>query len=236
MTAQLDLGLGRIRFQAPVCQPTAWRRFGEMVAVRRLVVDLRDGAGRAGAERVLRGRVGVASSSQDRDVLGGLVRGAPDLIQVPAIRAVECPNRAVGCHAWRVAGSIDVARTRCRPTCRPSQNQRFHPCQSHRLIQRSPPYHGHHPSRSVHQPPHLGDCFPLPHRQRRSHHPCRLPRQCPEGRRCPSRRPSRQHRQFPGLPRCPCCRQRHWIRPTPQCLPFHQRLQWRPSPPIRGPV
>ena len=83
-----------------------------MVALPGLVVEDRDGAGRAGAERILHGYVDVASGSQDWNVLGCVIRGAPDLVEVAAVRAVEGAHRAMRRDAGRSAGSINVARPR----------------------------------------------------------------------------------------------------------------------------
>ena len=85
-------------------------RAPQVVTLRGLVVDDRDGARRARAERVLRGRVGEAPGAQDSDVLGRLVRRARDLVEVPAVIAVKSAHRAVRRDAGCVAGSIDVAR------------------------------------------------------------------------------------------------------------------------------
>src|SRR5262249_43077087 len=77
-----------------------------------LVVDDRDHAARPGAERVLRGGVGVAAGAEQADVPGGVVRRAPDLVQRAVVRAVQGPGRAVRGHAGRAARGVDVARLR----------------------------------------------------------------------------------------------------------------------------
>src|ERR1019366_8426484 len=80
----------------------------KVVAVRRLVINDRDSTRRTGAERVLDGGVGVASGA-DQNVLGGLVRGALDLVEGAGVRAVKSANRAVGSCAWGTPSLIDVA-------------------------------------------------------------------------------------------------------------------------------
>src|SRR6185312_5897845 len=108
-----DGNLGRVgrRRIASALQPVREPRDAEVVPVRRLIVDEGDGAGRAGAERVLDGRVGVAPGA-DQNVPGGFVRGALDLIKGPRVRGVERADGAVGGSAGRVRGLIDVARSR----------------------------------------------------------------------------------------------------------------------------
>ena len=41
---------------------------------------------------------------------GGVVRGAPDLVQRPVVGAVQRPGGAVRGHARRAAGGVDVTR------------------------------------------------------------------------------------------------------------------------------
>src|ERR1039458_10288062 len=85
-------------------------RYPKVVAVRRLVVNDRNGTRRTGAERVLDGGVGVASGA-DQNVLGGLVGRAQDLVESAGVRRVECANRAVCAGAGSVGSLIDVARS-----------------------------------------------------------------------------------------------------------------------------
>ena len=95
-------------------------RVGEVVAVARLVVDLGDDAGRARAEGVLRRRVGDAARADRADVQCGVVRGAPDLVQVAAVGGVERPGGAVRGHARGARRGVDVTRLlRRRPRRRP---------------------------------------------------------------------------------------------------------------------
>jgi len=102
-------GVGSCRV-APTLQPVRKPSDSQVVSVRGLVVDERDGAGRAGAERVLDGGVGVASGA-DQDILGGLVRRPLNLIERAAVRRIERANRAVGRTAGRAGSLIDVARS-----------------------------------------------------------------------------------------------------------------------------
>src|ERR1019366_348664 len=89
---------------------TARTLVGEVVAVSRLVVDHRDGARRARAEGVLRGRRRDAPGIRYPDILRRCVRGAPHLVEVSGVRAIEGPYRAMRGDAWCTAGAIDVAR------------------------------------------------------------------------------------------------------------------------------
>src|ERR1017187_6666189 len=71
-------------------------RYPKVVAVRRLVVNDRNGTRRPGA---------------DQNVLGGLVGRAQDLVESAGVRRVECANRAVCAGAGSVGSLIDVARS-----------------------------------------------------------------------------------------------------------------------------
>jgi hypothetical protein len=64
------------------------RRPCQMVALPGLVIDDRNGARRPGAEGILRGGVGYASSGQDSDILGRIVRTGY-LIEMPVVCAEE---------------------------------------------------------------------------------------------------------------------------------------------------
>src|SRR4029078_4203913 len=97
-------GIGRV---ASAHQPVGKPRHAKVVTGRRLVVDDRNRAGRAGAERVLHGAVGEAART-DGNVLRGLVRVALDLVERPGVRTVERARRAVSCSAGRVGGLGDV--------------------------------------------------------------------------------------------------------------------------------
>src|SRR5581483_8822144 len=108
VTADLGFGGGCIGFLAAVRQPVYRRRFRHVVAHRRLVINHRDGAAGAGTERVLLGRVGKAARARNGDVVRGHVRGAPDLIELAVVGAVEGTSGAVRRNAWRVGGGIDV--------------------------------------------------------------------------------------------------------------------------------
>src|ERR1019366_2882254 len=85
---------------------------GEVVATPGLIVDDGDDTTGIGAERILRGGVGKSACAQDADVQSCVIRGAPDLIQVSAIRAVEGAHRAMGSHTGRAARCIQVAGLR----------------------------------------------------------------------------------------------------------------------------
>src|SRR4029077_8854180 len=104
-----DLGGGGIGRGAAILQPIREPGDAQVIPVRGLVVDDRNGAAGAGAEGVLDGAVGVASGT-DRDVLGALVRGALDLVERSGVRRVERADRAVGGPAGRVGGLVAVAR------------------------------------------------------------------------------------------------------------------------------
>src|SRR5690349_16170534 len=86
------------------------RRLDEIVVVRGLVVEDRDGARRTLAERVLYRCIGEASRRENGDIFGGLVGGAPDLVEAPAVGSVQRADRAVRGDTGRVGGCIDVAR------------------------------------------------------------------------------------------------------------------------------
>ena len=90
----------------------AGRGLGEVVAAAGLVVDHGDHADGAGAERVLRGGVGVPARAEHADVLGGVVRGAPDLVQRAVVRGVQRAGRAVRGHTRRTTAGVDVTRQR----------------------------------------------------------------------------------------------------------------------------
>ena len=111
-------------------------RLGEMVAPAGLVIDDRDGAGVDAAERVLVSRVREAARREDADVLGRAVR-LLDLVERPAVRAVEGPNRAVGRYTRATVVCVDVARPSrwppagaAGPGVTPSQTVGATPCQS----------------------------------------------------------------------------------------------------------
>ncbi len=76
------------------------------IALPRLIIDPRDGAGRPGTEHVLLGGVGKTARAEDGDVLGHPVRGALDLIQVAA-RTRRDSARTVLCAAthWLLAAA-----------------------------------------------------------------------------------------------------------------------------------
>ena len=54
----------------------------------------------------------VPPAAQDADVTGRVVRRAPDLVEVAAVRVRERAGGAVRGHAGRAAGGVDVARAR----------------------------------------------------------------------------------------------------------------------------
>jgi hypothetical protein len=83
---------------------------GEVVVPRRLVVDLGDGARRAGAEGVLRGGVGVAAGGEGADIRGRVVLRALDLVEVSAVRGEQRSHGAVRGDARRAGRAVDVAR------------------------------------------------------------------------------------------------------------------------------
>ena len=87
----------------------ARRRGREVVVIGRLVVEFGDGAGRVGAECVLRGGVGVAAV-EETDVAVGLIRLARDLIERPGVGAVQGASGADGSDTGRRRGQ-QVART-----------------------------------------------------------------------------------------------------------------------------
>ena len=80
-----------------------------------LVVDDGDDATRARAERILRGGVGIATRRKGADVQRGVIRGAPDLVEVPVVGAEQGAHRAMGSHTWRAARRVNVAGQ--RPCC-----------------------------------------------------------------------------------------------------------------------
>src|ERR1035437_3731143 len=75
-----DLGGGGRCRTASAHQPIRPERNPEVIFVPGLVVDDRNGAGRAGAERVLVGAISETSGAYD-DVLGGRVRRALDQVK-----------------------------------------------------------------------------------------------------------------------------------------------------------
>ncbi len=91
-------------------------RLDEVVVLGGLVVDGGDPAVRVGAERVLRGRVGVPARIRDRrrdglddaDVQGLAVRLAQDLVERAVVGGVQRARGAVGGHAGSAGGSVDV--------------------------------------------------------------------------------------------------------------------------------
>lgn len=99
----------RRRGRPGLVRPAAGR-LGEVVAPPALVVDHADDAGGAGAERVLRGGVGVAARAQGVDVPDRFVRRARDLVERPAVTGVQRAGGAVRGHAGRPARGVDVAR------------------------------------------------------------------------------------------------------------------------------
>jgi hypothetical protein len=87
-------------------------RLGQVIVLGRLVVERRDQAGRAGAEPVLRGRVGIPAPFQDTDVPDRVVREPPDLVERAMIGGVQRAGGAVGGDAGSSAGGVDVTRAR----------------------------------------------------------------------------------------------------------------------------
>ena len=92
-------------------------RLGEVVVLGGLVVDGGDPAVRIGAERVLRGRVGVSARIRNRrrdglddaDVQGLAVRLAQHLVERAVVGGVQRARGAVGGHAGVAGGGVDVA-------------------------------------------------------------------------------------------------------------------------------
>src|SRR5262245_19077653 len=88
----------------------------EVVVLGGLVVDFGDPAGRVGAERVLRGRVGVSARIRhrrrdgldDADVQGLAVRLAEDLVERSVVGGVQRARGAVGGYAGGAGGGVDV--------------------------------------------------------------------------------------------------------------------------------
>ena len=110
----------RVREGVRAAGRAARGRVGEVVAVARLVVDLGDDTSRARAEGVLRRRVGDAARADRADVQCGVVRGAPDLVEVAAVGGVERPGGAVRGHARGARRGVDVTwLLRRRPRRRP---------------------------------------------------------------------------------------------------------------------
>ena len=85
---------------------------GQVVAPPGLVVELGDHAVGVRAEDVLLGGVPVAAGREQPDVGGGAVRGALDLVQRPVVGGVERAHGAVGGHARRAGGGVDVTGIR----------------------------------------------------------------------------------------------------------------------------
>ena len=93
-------------------------RLDEVVVLGGLVVDGGDPAVRVGAERVLRGRVGVSARIRDRrrdglddaDVQRLAVRLAQDLVERAVVGGVQRARGAVGGHAGVAGGGVDVTR------------------------------------------------------------------------------------------------------------------------------
>ena len=91
-------------------------RLGEVVVLGGLVVDGGDPAVGVGAERVLRGRVGVSARIRNRrrdglddaDVQGLAVRLAQDLVERAVVGGVQRARGAVGGHAGVAGGGVDV--------------------------------------------------------------------------------------------------------------------------------
>ena len=109
MAADLDAGESGIHLVTAIWQPERLRRLDEVVLVRRLVVEDRDRALPAGAERVLHGDIDVAVRKHG-DVLGAA--SFPDLVERARVRSVERAHRAMGRRARRVGGLVDIARSR----------------------------------------------------------------------------------------------------------------------------
>src|SRR6202035_2604173 len=84
------------------------RGLGEVVTPAGLVVDDRDDARCAGAERVLCRRVREAARAQGADIGCRAVRRAADLVEPAAVGAEEGPGRAVRGHAGRATRGVDV--------------------------------------------------------------------------------------------------------------------------------
>ncbi len=60
-----------------------------------LIVDGRDAAGRASAELILRGGIGVTSSGEGFDVHGFGIRRSPDLVKFPVVCGKKRSHRAM---------------------------------------------------------------------------------------------------------------------------------------------
>ena len=96
---------------------SAPRGLDEVVVPGGLVVDGGDPAVRVGAERVLRGRVGVSARIRNRrcdglddaDVQGLAVRLAQDLVERADVGGVQRSRGAVGGDTGSAGGSVDVA-------------------------------------------------------------------------------------------------------------------------------
>src|ERR1019366_1043659 len=84
----------------------------QVVTAPGLVVDNGDDAGCPRAERILRSSVGIATNREHPDVHGGVIRGAPDLVEVPAVGAVERAYRAMSGDAWSTPCGIEIAGER----------------------------------------------------------------------------------------------------------------------------
>ena len=91
-------------------------RLGQVVVLGRLVVDRGDPAVRVGAERVLRGRVGVSARIRNRrrdglddaNVQRLAVRLAQNLVERAVVGGVQRARGAVGGHAGVAGGGVDV--------------------------------------------------------------------------------------------------------------------------------
>ncbi len=96
---------------------------GEVVVARGLVVQDRDQAGGAGAERVLLRGVGEAALADRLDVGDGIVRLPLHLVEPAGVAAEQGARGAVGRHAGRAAVGVEVAGTglRVRGACREQQ-------------------------------------------------------------------------------------------------------------------
>src|SRR5262249_18673603 len=125
------------------------RRLDQIVVPGRLIVDLRDPAVRVGAERVLRGRVGVSARVRnqrrdgldDADVEGRAVRLAQDLVERAVVGGVQRARGAVRRHAGSVCGGGDIARA-LRPRRRATTLRHRRPGHDHRHYKSDGRLHG----------------------------------------------------------------------------------------------
>src|SRR5262249_15595772 len=85
---------------------------GAVGVVGGVVGDAHDGAVRAGAEGVVRGRVGVAAGAEHADVRRRPVGPAFDLVQRAVVGAEQGTGGAVGGNAGRAAAGVDVTGQR----------------------------------------------------------------------------------------------------------------------------